>query len=72
MGFDPDVDRVSLLLVVARQNSVLRHLDGVTNPLRTFDAQMAMWCVLMLSRRCPRPSRKKCRWPSQRSATLAM
>ena len=40
MGFDPDVDRVSLLLVVARQNSVLRHLDGVTNPLRLFDADI--------------------------------
>jgi hypothetical protein len=38
MGFDPDVDGVSLLIVVARQNSVLRHLDGVSNPLRTLDA----------------------------------
>ena len=40
MGFDPDVDRVSLVLVVARQNSVLRHLDGVSNPLRMLEAEV--------------------------------
>lgn len=40
MGFDPDVDRVSLVMVVARQNSVLRHLDGVTNPLETLEAEI--------------------------------
>lgn len=40
IGFDPALDGIELALIVARSGSTLQHLDGVTNPLYLFKAQV--------------------------------